>query len=218
MDFYRRIMVSRRRISRHGRVYAESCPAIYSSIPPTDFERYVIDTVRRAWFARIGATAVVQGGSIVVYCTGARAFSDHICASGCLKDGHEVICLELFQAASAPTSFPRDYENFEILRHMTSVEPILLRMSKSESIPRLPALRLFTTNTMRLRRSNHVMEINMLGLAKRVPRAHPAHVSTAKFYDPESIRTRDYWGHVDSARRAPPATTKAKTASPSALM
>ena len=127
-----------------------------------------------------------------------RASSARICASGCSRDGHEVVCLDnFFTGTRANVEHLLDNHRFELMRHDVT-DPLTMEVDEIFHLA-CPASPIhYQRNPVRTIRTAVEGTLNMLDLAREA-KARILIASTSEVYgDPiEHPQRESYWGNVN---------------------
>ena len=127
-----------------------------------------------------------------------RASSARTCASGCSRDGHEVVCLDnFFTGTRANVEHLLDNHRFELMRHDVT-EPLTMEVDEIFHLA-CPASPIhYQRNPVRTIRTAVEGTLNMLDLAREA-KARILIASTSEVYgDPiEHPQRESYWGNVN---------------------
>jgi UDP-glucuronate decarboxylase len=128
---------------------------------------------------------------------GAGFLGSHLC-DRLVEAGAEVICLDnFFTGSKGNIRHLLDRKNFEVIRH-DLVQPIFLEVDQIYNLASPASPLHYQYNPVKTVKTNVVVTINMLGLAKRV-KARILQASTSEVYgDPQQHPQEEgYWGHVN---------------------
>ena len=128
---------------------------------------------------------------------GAGFIGSHLCER-LVREGHDVLCLDIFFTGSKRNILPLlGNPRFELIRHDIT-EPILLEVDRIYNLA-CPASPIhYQYNPVKTIKTSVMGTINMLGLAKRV-RARILQASTSEVYGDPHVhpQTEEYWGNVN---------------------